>query len=74
MMHFITNRDVAKPWQDDTNLGSMVEEGVKPELIIFIGHLLYVDTSFSVRLLKVSDESDLAILLCSDAINNLPPP
>ncbi len=68
----LTNRHVAKPWEDDTSLEIMAEQGMEPVLIKFVGHLPYIDTSFPVRLLKASDESDLAILLCSDVVNNLP--
>jgi len=68
----LTNRHVAKPWEDDTSLEIMAAQGMEPELIKFVGHLPYIDTSFPVRLLRASDESDLAILLCSDVVNNLP--
>jgi S1-C subfamily serine protease len=68
----LTNRHVAKPWEEDTSLETMLEQGMEPVLIKFIGHLPFIDTAFPVRLLKASDESDLAILLCSDVTNNLP--
>ena len=68
----LTNRHVAKPWEDDTSVESLVEQGMEPVLIKFVGYLPYIDTSFPVRLLKASDESDLAILLCSDVVNDLP--
>ena len=68
----MTNRHVAKPWEDDTSVESLVEQGMEPVLIKFVAYLPYIDTSFPVRLLKASDESDLAILLCSDVVGNLP--
>jgi len=68
----LTNRHVARPWEDDTSDEALLEQGMEPVLIKFIGFLPYVETSFPVRLLKVSDESDLAILLCSDVVTNLP--
>ncbi len=68
----LTNRHVAKPWEDDASVETMVEQGMEPVMIKFIGYLPYIGTSFPVRLLKASDESDLAILLCSDVVSNLP--
>lgn len=68
----LTNRHVAKPWEDGTSVESLVEQGMEPVLIKFVGYLPYIDTAFPVRLLKASDESDLAILLCSDVVGNLP--
>jgi S1-C subfamily serine protease len=68
----LTNRHVAKPWEDDSSVKTWVEQGMEPVLIKFVGHLPFIDNSFPVRLLKASDESDLAILLCSDVVNNLP--
>ena len=68
----LTNRHVAKPWEDDTSNEALFEQGMEPVMIKFVGYLPYVDTSFPVRLLKASDESDLAILLCGDVVNNLP--
>ena len=68
----LTNRHVAKPWEDDSSDEALLEQGMEPMLIKFVGYLPYVDTSFPVRLLKASDESDLAIMLCSDVINDLP--
>jgi S1-C subfamily serine protease len=67
----LTNRHVARPWEDDTSLETMAEQGMEPVLIKFVGHLPYVDQSFPVRLLKASDESDLAILLCGEVISNM---
>jgi S1-C subfamily serine protease len=67
----LTNRHVAKPWEDDTSAEILVERGMEPVLIKFVGYLPYVDASFPVRLLKASDESDLAILLFSDVIDDL---
>ncbi|MFV2033160.1 MAG: serine protease, partial [Gammaproteobacteria bacterium] len=68
----LTNRHVAKPWENDTSVESLVEQGMEPVMIKFIGYLPYVDASFPVRLLRASDESDLAILRCCDAADNLP--
>jgi S1-C subfamily serine protease len=67
----LTNRHVARPWEDDTSLETMAEQGMEPVLIKFVGHLPYVDQSFPVRLLKASDESDLAILLCGEVVSNM---
>ena len=68
----LTNRHVAKPWEDDTTAEILFEQGMEPVWIKFVGYLPYVETSFPVRLLKASDESDLAILLFDNVIDNLP--
>ncbi len=68
----LTNRHVAKPWEDDTSLESLIEQGMEPVLLKFIAYLPDIDTSFPVRLLKASEESDLAILVFNKVVNNLP--
>jgi len=39
----LTNRHVAKPWEDDTGLEIMAAQGMEPVLIKFVGHLPYID-------------------------------
>ena len=68
----LTNRHVAKPWEDDTRVGSMGEEGLEPVMTQFVGYLPNNETSFPVRLLMASDDADLAVLLCSDVAGGLP--
>ena len=68
----LSNRHVALPWEDDDSLESLQQQGMEPVLIKFIGYLPDHSSAFPVRLLKASDESDLAVLLCSDVITDLP--
>ena len=68
----LSNRHVALPWEDDTNLEELLSQGVEPVLIKFIGYLPANRKAFSVHLLKASDEADLAVLMCGDVIPALP--
>ena len=68
----LTNRHVALPWEDDTILEALTQQGMEPVLIKFIGYIPDTITAFPVQLLKVSDEADLAVLLCSGVVTELP--
>ncbi len=68
----LTNRHVAKPWEDDTGIEEMGRQGLEPELLKFVGFLPSVDAPFPVRLLMASEDADLAVLLCSDVAEGLP--
>ncbi len=68
----LTNRHVALPWEDDSSLEAMRAQGMEPVLIRFIGYLPDVEAAFPVELLDTSDETDLAVLTCSDAVDGLP--
>ena len=68
----LTNRHVALPWENDANVDTFGEQGMKPVPIKFIGYLPNTRESFPVELLKASDDADLAILLCSGVTGNIP--
>ncbi len=68
----LTNRHVALPWEDDTSLEAMNAAGMEPVLTKFVGYLPGLEAAFPVELLKASENVDLAVLLCSDVINDLP--
>ena len=68
----LTNRHVALPWEDDTDNEALLADGMEPVLTRFIGYLPGIQTSFSVELLRASDEADLALLHCRDVIDGLP--
>ncbi|MDX1527652.1 MAG: serine protease, partial [Gammaproteobacteria bacterium] len=68
----VTNRHVALPWEEDAGIEGFALQGLEPELIRFIGFLPEVIEPFKVKLLKFSEEADLAILQCSDIIGRLP--
>ncbi len=68
----VTNRHVALPWEEDAGIEGFALQGMEPELIRFIGYLPEVIEPFTVKLLKFSEEADLAILQCSDITGRLP--
>jgi S1-C subfamily serine protease len=68
----VTNRHVALPWEEDAGVESLAQQGMQPELIKFIGYLPEVREPFPVKLIKASDEADLAVLQCSGVTSGLP--
>lgn len=68
----LTNRHVALPWEDDSSLEAMREQGMEPVLNRFIGYLPGVEAAFPVELLQASESTDLALLMCGDAVDDLP--
>jgi S1-C subfamily serine protease len=68
----LTNRHVALPWEDDASLEALIAEGIEPVLTRFLGYLPGIKAAFPVELLKASDESDLAVLVCSEVSEGLP--
>ncbi|MGB5328496.1 MAG: trypsin-like peptidase domain-containing protein [Gammaproteobacteria bacterium] len=68
----LTNRHVALPWEDDTRVEALIAAGMEPFLIKFVGYLPGIETPFPVELLQASDEADLALLLCSELLSDLP--
>lgn len=67
----LTNRHVALPWEDDASVEALGAQGMEPELIKFIGYLPEVREPFPVKLLKASDESDLAVLFCEGVVGEI---
>jgi S1-C subfamily serine protease len=68
----VTNRHVALPWEEDAGVESLAQQGMQPELIKFIGYLPEVREPFPVKLVKASNEADLAVLQCSGVTTGLP--
>ena len=68
----LTNRHVAQPWEDDASLEALIAEGFEPVLTKFVGYLPDVEAALPVELLIASDDSDLAVLVCGDAVDDLP--
>jgi S1-C subfamily serine protease len=68
----LTNRHVALPWEDETSLEALIAEGMEPVLTRFVGYLPGIENAFPVELLKASDNSDLAVLVCSEVVEGLP--
>ncbi len=68
----VTNRHVALPWEEDAGIEGLALQGMEPELIKFIGYLPEVTEPFPVKLLKFSEDADLAVLQCSGVTDGLP--
>ena len=68
----VTNRHVALPWEEDAGVEGLAQQGMEPVLIKFIGYLPDVKDPFPVKLLKASDDADLAVLQCSGVTGGLP--
>lgn len=68
----LTNRHVALPWEDDTGLEELMEQGLEPVITRFRGYVPGTEAAFPVELLRASDEADLALLICNEVIDDLP--
>ena len=68
----LTNRHVALPWEDDTSVKALIEQGMEAVLTKFVGYVPGIEAAFPVELLKASDEADLAVLKCNDLVSDLP--
>ena len=68
----LTNRHVALPWEDDTSVKALIEQGMEAVLTKFVGYVPGIETAIPVELLKASDEADLAVLKCNDLVSDLP--
>ncbi len=68
----LTNRHVALPWEEDSSVELMLEQGMEPVLTRFLGYLPGREQAFPVELLMASEQTDLAVLSCTDAVSGLP--
>jgi S1-C subfamily serine protease len=68
----VTNRHVALPWEEDAGVEGLAQQGMEPVLIKFIGYLPDIKDPFPVKLLKASEETDLAVLQCGGVTDGLP--
>jgi S1-C subfamily serine protease len=68
----LTNRHVALPWEFDASVEALGEQGMEPVSIKFIGYLPDTREPFPVKLLKASDDADLAVLLCKGVTGGIP--
>lgn len=68
----LTNRHVALPWEFDASVEALGEQGMEPVSIKFIGYLPNIREPFPVRLLKASDDADLAVLQCQGVTGGIP--
>ncbi len=68
----LTNRHVALPWENDTQISLMEERGMEPEMTRFLGYLPDNTEPFAVTFVSASEEADLAVLSGSVATENIP--
>jgi S1-C subfamily serine protease len=68
----LTNRHVALPWEFDASVEALGEQGMEPVSIRFIGYLPDIRDPFPVKLLKASDDADLAVLSCKGITGGIP--
>lgn len=58
----VTNRHVALPWESNPNVKQLADKGIEPVMIKFLFYTPGRELAGTVELLRVSEESDLAIL------------
>lgn len=68
----LTNRHVARPWEDDMGLDSMISRGMEPVLIEFLGYLPGIEQAYTLALLEASEDADLALLQCKGVVGEVP--
>lgn len=69
----LTNRHVAKPWEEDPAAQSLIAQGFTPAVHRFVGYLAGVKEPFNVKLIVVGDEADVAVLQCSGVTGRATP-
>jgi S1-C subfamily serine protease len=68
----LTNRHVAMPWAEEES-DAVAEMGLKPVIQRFIGYLPGITQSFEVSLVSASEDSDVAILRCTELTSEVAP-
>jgi len=68
----VTNRHVALPWEGDTDVEGMAEQGLEPVMVRFLLYRPGEAESEPVEILRVSDETDLAVLRRTETDGPLP--
>ena len=69
---FLTNRHVALPWEDETALERLIEQGLEPVIFRFQAYVPGIEKALPVELLEAGEHIDLALLRCSEAVDGLP--
>lgn len=68
----VTNRHVTQPWRG-TEFASIGEAmGLRPAIRRFIGYLPGEAQAFEVDVVGLSDDADIAVLRCSEAVGMIP--
>ena len=68
----LTNRHVALPWEDESGLERLFEQGMEPVIFRFQGYVQGIEKAFPVELLEADEEIDLALLRCTETVEGLP--
>ncbi|MCP5086288.1 MAG: hypothetical protein GY952_05740 [Rhodobacteraceae bacterium] len=58
----ITNRHVARPWEQNTGANAMTSQGLEPVMLRFVSYLPGEAEAAEVTVVKASDSADLAVL------------
>ena len=58
----LTNRHLAAPWEFDKGARRMMAQGLKPVLLRFIAYLPEITRPFEVKIVRLSEDADLAVL------------
>lgn len=67
----LTNRHVAMPWEQEES-DAIEQMGLEPVSQRFIGYLPDVPQGFDVQLVSASEDSDVALLSCTDLVGEVP--
>jgi S1-C subfamily serine protease len=68
----VTNRHVAMPWENDSDVKALTGQGLQPTMIKFLAYLPGEPAASNLELHKASDEADLAILRRTGDARSLP--
>jgi S1-C subfamily serine protease len=68
----VTNRHVALPWENDSNVEALAGQDLEPVMIKFVVYLPGKPSAGQVELLRASEDADLAVLLRKDEAERPP--
>ena len=68
----ITNRHVARPWEQDANVMILRSQGLEPEMIKFIAYVPGREQAGDIEVVRVDKNSDLAVLRQMDVSDPVP--
>ncbi len=68
----VTNRHVALPWENDSNVKLLADQGLEPVMIKFIAYMPGKEVAGMVELARASEDADLAILRRKDVAEPMP--
>jgi len=71
--HLVTNRHIVEPWHIDPSVTQLMEAGLQPKLLTLLAYFPNHPQPFSVSVLRVSDQGDVALCQLSPVPNGIPP-